>query len=231
MTIEELLDKWEQRPQLTKSNVGVAEFFFRTHYAQLQTSPEGYARAFDVLSKTIPWPRLQDYERTTMTEIIETTGLYATRAGKTLCKNKRSALAEWKISTRRAIAPLSNTDAMHNIMQSALTSALGAIQQLGVCRHAHPRLWLTYPEPAELVARMPTNESERLALMPWAPADALHVHKALVQVLCPHTYPLLDSLLTYDQWNSRRVLLSASMTLTSKKTSPTSFELPEEFEP
>ena len=231
MTIEELLKKWDRHSALSKSNLGVAEFFFRTHYEQLQASAEEYARAFDVLNNSIPWPRLKDYERTLMTELIETTGLYAARAGKTLCRKKRSALAEWKICTRKAVVPLSNTDGMHEIMHSALTSALVPAQQLAVCRHAHPRLWLTYPKPADLVARMPTNESERLALMPWSAADALHVHKALAQLLCPRMYPLLDSLLTHDQWNSRRELLGASMKLASKKKSPASFELPEEFEP
>ena len=140
-------------------------------------------------------------------------------------------MAEWRLSTQKAIAPLSNTDAMHNIMNAALTSSLVPAKKLTVCRHAHPRLWLTYPTPADLVAVMPANELERLALMPWSAANALHVHKALVQLLCPRMYPLLDSLLALGQWDSRRELLGASMQLASKKKSPASFELPEEFEP
>ena len=85
MTIDELLARWGKNSVLSKNNPGVAEFFFRTHYPQLQGSSEEYARAFDVLSNTTPWPLLQNYERTLMTELIETTGLYATQAGKSLC--------------------------------------------------------------------------------------------------------------------------------------------------
>lgn len=77
MNIDELLGDWNQKGQIAMTNIGIAEAFFRKNFPSLQTSPEGYARAFDALSKPIPWKRLIEFEQSMMSDIIETTGLYA----------------------------------------------------------------------------------------------------------------------------------------------------------
>lgn len=230
MTIDELLALWAEKGEMAQKNFGVAEGFFRHHFPQLETSPQGYALALDALNRPIPWKTLKDYDRQAMTDVIEITGLYAAVARKALCRTKRPALSDWKTNVIKALKPLGDTPSMHAVMHAALASQLALSEQLTICRNAHPKIWLTFSNASGLHKLLPINEAQRLAMMPWVGSLAKTTNQELTQLLCPTIYPMLNSLLSDEQWGDRADLIAAAIQCTPRKVSAAVLPLPETFD-
>ena len=230
MNIDELLDDWNQKGQVAMANIGIAEAFFRKNYPRLQTSPEGYARAFDALSKPIPWKRLIEFEQSMMSDIIETTGLYAGAAGKTLCRTKRPTLSDWKTNTAKALEP-AWASTQRSIMSTVLKSQLAPNQKLTVCKNGSASDWLNHPQLDALIALLPSQETMRMMQLPWSQKETeTDAFKHLAQRSCPQMYPMLELLLSSSDWTSRAAL-AAGVAVIAKKKPLESLTLPEEFTP
>lgn len=228
MSIDELLDDWAQKGQIAMANIGIAEAFFRKNFPSLQTSPEGYARAFDALSKPIPWKRLIEFEQSMMSDIIETTGLYAGAAGKTLCRTKRPTLSDWKTNTAKALEP-AWASTQRSIMSTVLKSQLAPNQKLTVCKNGSASDWLNHPQLDDLIALLPSQETMRMMQLPWSPKET-DAFKCLAQRSCPQMYPMLELLLSSSDWTSRAAL-AAGVQCIDKKKPIERFSLPEDLSP
>lgn len=232
MTIDELLDTWERTEPIAMSNIGVAEAFFRKHFSSLHTSPAGYTRAFDALNKPVPWKKLTEFDRRMMTDIIETSGLYAGAAGKTFCRTKRPTMSDWKTNTGKALGPLLGTTALREVMSTMLTSQLVPSLKLAVCKHASACDWLTHSKLDGIIALLPVQEHERLMHLPWSSKEAdTDAFKRLAQRSCPQMYPMLELLLSSSDWTCRAAVAAAGMQCFAKKKPIEQFALPEELHP
>lgn len=119
------------------------------------------------------------------------------------------------------------------LLTAVLDSPLGHAYKMRACQQAPTEVWLDQTLIKKIQALLPYPEVARLPLLQWPSEKVVFrkdnptVQQQLVAAYCPQSYPLLELILSSDDWKSQDAICKHAKAFSSKSLV---FELPTDMD-